>query len=171
MGDVAGPHPVTPAVTLRLAVTAALVACARPANAQDIDRWQPEAQIGALAGRTTAWHAGLGVNAVDGVYLRLGVMAAAGERRDGDTWRRSGRVDVIGRFHLDPFREYAHGLYAGGGASFAFDDGLPGRTRLVAVVGYEGGAAKRRWLPGIELGFGGGVRASLTFRRARSFGR
>ena len=143
----------------------------RAAAQPEIPRWQSEIRVGALAGRTTAWQASAGANVVIGTYVRLALLAGGGARRDAGAWDASGSVDAIIRFHLDPFREYRYGLYMGGGAAALFDENATGRARAVIVVGYEHAKPGRRWLTGIEAGYGGGLRVAVSIKRARAFAR
>jgi hypothetical protein len=116
-------------------------------------------------------HVGAGANVIAGDYIRLALLAGAGARRIGDSIRASGRVDVVARFHVDPFRQFKRGVYAGGGGTWLFDDRLSPRVGLLLVLGYEGPAARNRLITGAELGVGGGVRIAITIRTARNAAR
>jgi hypothetical protein len=135
------------------------------------ERWQPEARVESVISRTTALHAAAGANTILGGYLRLAVLGAAGTRRVGDEWRPSGRVDVVGRFHVDPQRQFPRGWYLVGGATALLDDGVRTRVRAVVGVGLESRSYGSGWIIGAEGGFGGGGRLALTARRARRQGR
>jgi hypothetical protein len=104
-------------------------------------------------------------------YVRVGLLAAAGARRDASAWHPSARLDAVVRFQVDPFREFPVGLYAGGGVSVLADQGPGVRGRLLVVAGYEGKATRRGWIFGSEAGLGGGVRLGMTVRRARPHAR
>lgn len=134
-------------------------------------RWAPEARVDVIDARTTAVHAALGMNAIGGTYLRIGVLAGGGARRVNDEWIASGRAEIIARFHVDPFAESKWGAYVGGGAAYYVDDGARGRARAVVVIGVEARRRPGQWMPGIELGLGGGARVGITLRRARTFAR
>lgn len=156
-------------VVRSLAMFAALFPLAM--SAQDPrGRWQLESRMDVLISRTTAVHAGVGGSAVAGRYIRLGILAAGGARKVGGEWRRSGRADVVGRFHVDPNRQFARGLYVLGGATVLLDDGAHGRVRALIGLGIES-RAYGSWIVGAEGGFGGGGRIGLTVRRARAAGR
>jgi hypothetical protein len=169
---------------LMLIAGACALACASGAGAQvptQRSRWQPEVRADAFTGRPAAVHAGAGVALRLGYYARLAVVAGAGMSRGsdasggaGDTRaggaHASGRVEVLGRFVLDPFREAARGPYAAAGLSQRLEQGLGPRTRLTAVLGLEG-RPRGGWAPSLEAGFGGGVRAGLVLRRAQPDGR
>lgn len=149
-------------------VAALLLTAPTLAGAQrQLQRWQPEARLEALLARATAVHAGAGANVIAGNYIRLGVLAGGGARRTNDSVRASGRVDVVARFHLDPFRQFTRGFYGGGGGTWLFDDGLSPRVRMLLVIGYEGAEARSTLITGAEIGVGGGVRVGVTIRRAR----
>jgi hypothetical protein len=134
-------------------------------------RWQLEARADALIARTTAFHAGFGANLVTGTYVRAGVLGAAGVRSVDQELRESGRLDAFARFHVDPFREFPGAVYVTGGATVLFDSGTDPRVRGIFGVGVEGRAWSGRWIPGLEIGIGGGVRIGATLRKARSGGR
>jgi hypothetical protein len=135
-------------------------------------RWQPELRADAFGGEPWAAHAGAGLGVRLGLYARLVVLAGAGMSGgldEGDGTRASGRVEVLGRFVLDPFRERSRGPYAAAGLVQRLEGARP-RTRLTAVFGVEG-QPRGSWVPAFEAGFGGGVRAGVVLRRARADGR
>lgn len=137
-------------------------------RAQDVQRGQLEARIETLISRTTAIHAGIGANIIGGEYLRLGFLGAAGARHVGNEWRQSGRLDLMGRFHVDPLREFKYEVYVVGGATALFDEGVRTRVRAFVGAGIEGPALGSGWILGAEGGFGGGGRVALTIKRARN---
>jgi hypothetical protein len=138
----------------------------RVARAQAADRAPAygEARADAITGNGTAVQAGLGAVIPMGIYVRLGLDAAAGTTwRDGEA-HASGRVDGIARFLLDPFREVPLGLSVGGGVSVPYASGDKRvRPYLTAVVDVEG---RRRGpiTPALEVGLGGGARFGLVLR-------
>ena len=138
---------------------------------RQLQRWQPEARLEVLAARTSALHLVAGANVITGDYVRLGFLAGGGARRIGDSVRASGRVDVVARFHLDPYRQFKRGFYAGGGGTWLFDDRLTPRVGMLLVIGYEGPAARNTLITGAEIGVGGGVRIGMTIRTARDAAR
>jgi hypothetical protein len=83
-----------------------------------------------------------------------------GASRDG----LSGRIDLLNRFHLDPFRESRWAPYAGGGLSGRFDNGRE-RVYLLLIVGVDG-PVSRGLTTSFEGGLGGGGRLGVTIRRA-----
>ena len=151
-----------------IAIAVAIVPLGALAQNQP-QRWQGEGRIETLISRTTAVHAAIGANAIAGQYLRLAVLAGGGARRVGDEWRSSGRVDLVGRFHVDPQRQFSRGLYVLGGATALMDDGIRTRIRAVLGAGIESRALGdgAGWIVGAEGGFGGGGRVAVTLRRAR----
>ena len=158
-----------------------LVAAGAPLAAQvpqASTRWQPELRVDGFSGEPWAVHAGAGLGMRLTYNARLVVAGGIGESWSdatggsgpGGRQQLSGRVDVMGRFILDPFREQARGPYAAAGLSQRLEAGLRPRTRITAVVGVEG-QPHGGWVPSLEAGFGGGVRVGLVLRRALPDGR
>jgi hypothetical protein len=139
-----------------VALVCALIASPAAANAQ-----APLARVDVIVAGNSAAHIGAGVAFATGTYLRSGVEAAAGASRDG----LSGRLDLVNRFHLDPFRESAWAPYAGGGLTARFDAGSKSRVYLLVLFGVDG-PAKRGLTTSFEAGFGGGGRIGILIRRA-----
>ena len=106
---------------------------------------------------------GVGLNVPMGIYVRLGVIGAAGvTHRDGDA-SFSGRTDVIARFLLDPLRETPVALSLGGGLSVPYEEGMRVRPYLTAVIDVEG--RRRHGLsPALLVGLGGGTRVGVVLR-------
>lgn len=156
-----------PFVLAHAAVIVALVApSVAVARAQNAPPMYGEYRADAILGRGTAAQGGGGVSVPLGVYVRLAVDASAGATwHDGST-RGSGRVDAIGRFLLDPFREVPMALSLGGGVSVPYVAGQ-GQLRpyLVVVVDVEG-RARGPFTPALQLGLGGGTRIGLVLRRS-----
>lgn len=121
-----------------------------------------------LIGRGTAAQIGAGAQFPLGYYVRLGVTGAAGvSSRDGDSVA-SGRVDVIARYLLDPFREVAWTPSFGGGLTVRYDDGdARPRTYLAVVLDVEGPRFRRVLSPSLQLGLGGGTRIGVALRATR----
>jgi hypothetical protein len=119
-----------------------------------------------LVGRGTAVEGGLGIVIPAGVYVRTSIDGAAGATWRDDSPHASGRVDIISRFLLDPFRETPVGVSLGGGVSVPYASGdRRVRPYLTAVVDVEG---RRRSgiTPAIQIGFGGGTRVGFVLRRS-----
>jgi hypothetical protein len=82
----------------------------------------------------------------------------------------AGRVDLLGRFVVDPFNEIGRGVYGSGGLSLRYDDSGEWRPLLIVALGIEGPVRHgRAWAA--ELGLGGGVRAGIVVRWMRGDGR
>ena len=138
-------------------------------------RWQPELRADAFASDPYAVHGGAGLGLRLGYYARIVAIVGAGASAGGDSraderTHASGRIELLGRFVLDPFREQPRGPYAAAGLVQRLEDGARPRTRLTAVVGVEG-RPRGGWAPSLEAGFGGGVRVGLVLRRALADGR
>lgn len=140
------------------AFVAAMITVA-PAGAQEAPRLLPEGRLDAFAGEPWAVHAGLGVTAPLGTYVRFGAVGGLGTGAGGV----SGRADLVARFTLDPFRERRWAPYMAGGVSWRFGEGS--RNALVLLAGAEG-PARGGIAPAFELGVGGGFRAGVVLRRA-----
>jgi len=126
-----------------------------------------EYRADALVGRGTTAQAGGGVIVPLGIYVRLGIDAAAGATWRDQTTRASGRVDVISRFLLDPFRETPVGLSLGGGLSLPYTDGDQRlRPYLTVVIDVEG-RVHGPLTPALQVGLGGGTRIGVVLRTSR----
>ena len=143
----------------------ALVTDAGIANAQvpsrATSRIALEGRIDGIIASNSAIHAGLGVTAHTGTYLRSGFVGGIGRSEDGI----SGRIDFINRFHLDPFRESRWAPYAGGGLSARFEDNRTHRFYLIVFAGLDG-PVSRGLATSLEAGFGGGGRIGVIVRQA-----
>ena len=157
----------------RAAVLAALAWAPASARAQQpgSPRVQPELRADAIVGSRPAVQVGAGVQIPVGYYVRIGIDAAVGRRVGGTASldagsRADGRLDVLARFLLDPFRQTAYGLSVGGGMSLRAEPGDRVRPALLVAVDLEG----RRWasglVPAVQVGLGGGLRLGLVVRRA-----
>jgi hypothetical protein len=137
-----------------------LFMAAQPVEAQIRLEVLPEVRADLILGKPDAIHVGGGFVAPLGLYTRLGLIGGVGVNDDG----ASGRMDAIARFHVDPFRQAALGLFAGGGLSARFDNHRETRAYLLGFLGIEG-PSHRDWVPAIEVGFGGGARIGVAFRK------
>jgi hypothetical protein len=106
--------------------------------------------------------AGVAVAAAYNVRLLLDA-GAGGVSRDGG-WRTTGRVDALARWLSDPFRQSRWAISGGGGVGLRMEQNAVPRAVAVLVVGLDA-PARGRWVPGIEVGFGGGARIGMTLRR------
>ncbi|HEX8943655.1 MAG TPA: hypothetical protein VF785_10985 [Gemmatimonadaceae bacterium] len=135
-----------------------------PATAQNQPPPSAEYLADAVVGRGTAVQVGAGASVPLGIYVRLGIDAAGGATWRDQTTRASGRVDVIGRFLLDPFRETPLGLSFGGGISVPYTDGDgPTRPYLTVVIDVEG-RMHGPVTPALRVGLGGGARIGVVLR-------
>ncbi len=125
----------------------------------------PEYRADGLFARHWAAEAGAGVVVPMGIYVRTGFDLAAGAQWQDGTARGAGRLDVISRFLLDPFREVPLGLSLGGGLSLAYVDRDRVRPYLVGVLDVEG-RAHGGFTPALEIGLGGGGRVGVVVRRS-----
>jgi hypothetical protein len=120
----------------------------------------PMVRLDVLGGDPTALQAGAGIAFPFSNYFRLGAAIGAGISESGF----SGRLDGFGQFSLDPYHQLEWEPYVGGGVTVRGDGGGPGtRTYLLGFIGANG-PSTGRIAPGVELGFGGGVRLGFTMR-------
>lgn len=145
---------------------------AQQARTSLMPQWEARADvtIAPAAGAHMAGHAGVGVNVRLGPYARLGTALALGaiDAPDEDAGpESSARVDVVGRFLLDPFAERRTGLYGGAGFTARADGAGAWKGNLLIVFGLEG-PADGRIVPALEVALGGGARIGLVWRGRRS---
>jgi hypothetical protein len=132
-------------------------------------RLQWAVRADALFGSPTSGQLGVGVNVPAGYYVRLDASVAAGATEWSGRAAATARMDLVTRYLLDPFRELRWGPYAGAGLSVRRDDAR-WRGYLLALAGIEG-PARAGWRTALEIGLGGGFRAGIVLRRARTNGR
>ena len=122
-----------------------------------------EYRADAVIARAATAQAGLGAVIPVGVYVRVSLDGAAGASWRNASLHPSGRVDAVGRFLLDPFRESPVALSLGGGVSVPYVDGQRTRPYLTLVADLEG--RKRGAItPAIQIGLGGGARLGVVLR-------
>jgi hypothetical protein len=130
----------------------------------------PEARLDVIAGHDPAIQLGAGVQIPVGYYARIGVDAALGvpirDRALSTERQLDGRVDLLARFLLDPFRQTAYGLSLGGGASVRAEHGDRARPFLLVALDVEGRRSTKGVVPALQVGLGGGVRVGVVLRRA-----
>ena len=159
-----GADAVTHGVERALSVLAIVVAASRAGGQTPSPRPYGEFRVDAIGGDGLTTHVGVGAVIPLGIYVRLGVDAAAGSTWQEKAANASGRVDAIGRFLLDPFREAPVALSLGGGVSVPYVDGQQHlRAYLTAVVDVEG-RKRGRFTPALQIGLGGGWRAGIVLR-------
>jgi hypothetical protein len=120
-----------------------------------------EARVDAIISDVSAIHGAIGFTVPVGTYLRSGIDAGIGASSEGI----SGRIDLVNRFHLDPFRESKWAPYGGGGLTARFDDNRREKIYLLIFAGIDG-PVKRGLTTSFEAGLGGGGRVGLIIRRA-----
>jgi hypothetical protein len=153
-----------------IALASAFVACGTPCRAQLVQqRFQSEVRIDGLFASSAAVQAGFGVSIPAGIYLRTGLVGAAGTGSHGFETR----ADLLGRFSLDPFRQSRWGPYGGAGISGRFRADRAGGSHayLLTYIGLEGPLTAGQlsgWAPAFELGLGGGTRVGVILRRGIS---
>lgn len=145
---------------LAASATVAVAQRAAPMRATPVLRTDAIVESGA-----TSVHVGAGLVVPAGYQVRIAIEGGAGATRRDTDWRPSARLDATARFLFDPFRETRWGVSAGGGAGLRWEQGEAPRPVALIVVGLQGPADGRRWLRGVELGLGGGVRLGITVAR------
>lgn len=149
------------------AVLAAALLCVAAADVRAQQTATPayvESRVDVVAARSTAVQAGAGVVLPLGIYVRLSMDGAIGATWRDAGVRTSGRVDVLSRFLLDPFRELPWALSLGGGVSVPYVQGDRNvRPYLTAVIDVEG-RRHGSLTPALQLGLGGGARIGLVLR-------
>ena len=125
----------------------------------------PEVRLDVLEGRPSSVQAAAGVEIPAGYYVRVGVLGGVGATvESGATSRAAGRLDVLARFLIDPFRQSRWGFSAGAGVSLRADPGDRVRPRLLAALDLEGRRGRNGISPSFQIGLGGGVRAGVGLR-------
>jgi hypothetical protein len=139
-------------------------AVAQPIQAQRA-QLRPELRVDMIRARSTSVHGGAGLTLAGAGYARLTVVAGGGVTSFGENTEPSGRVDVVGRFVLDPYREARLGLYGYGGLSALYDRLDDWRGVLAVGIGLEL-PARGNGVWAIETGIGGGIRLGGALRRS-----
>ena len=133
---------------------------------------QPEVRADLLLGDRSAIQAGVGVQIPAGLYVRVGVDASAGFPTAAmDGARLGGRVDVLGRFVLDPFRQSRFGVSAGAGLSTRVEHGQRATPLLLVALDLEEHQRGASWVRAVQVGLGGGARLGVVLRRAEDAAR
>ncbi len=147
---------------------AALLVTVHPSavHAQSVQRRRilPELRADFTAGEVSSGHIAAGVHVSTGTYVRLAFLGGAGRAWHHDTSGDSYRLEVQGRFHLDPFRNARFGLYGIGGVVTSHDPFADWQSRIVLGAGVDLPAHGRAtW--SIETALAGGFRVSIATRR------
>ena len=125
----------------------------------------PEVRLDVLGGRPASVQGAVGLVIPAGYYVRIGVLAGVGSATErDDASGAAGRLDVLARFLVDPFRQSRWGVSAGAGVSLRADPGERVRPQLLAALDVEGRAARGGFTPSLQIGLGGGVRGGLGLR-------
>jgi hypothetical protein len=157
-------------LTLACAIAALSVSAARAgAQGPNDPRPAPELRADVVAGSEPAVQVGGGVQMPAGYYVRVGLDAAIGLRTDapppgGSSGRVDGRVDLLARFLLDPFRQSSYGLSVGGGLGLRAEPNDRVRPLLLVAVDVEGRRRENGIVPAVQVGLGGGVRVGVILR-------
>jgi hypothetical protein len=158
---------------LRASAAAALllfVLAAGSARAQQGFGFQPEGRVDLFFANGTTVQGGGGGAWTLGRNARLVALGGAGSTFSDGRGMFSARLDVLGRFVLDPDRVDRWALYGTGGLSVRYEALPSWRGALVALIGIEG----PKWgsvTPFVEAGYGGGFQIGFGVRRALSHGR
>jgi hypothetical protein len=129
----------------------------------------PELRADLIAGAQPALQVGAGLQIPMGVYVRTGIDVAVGSRlgsAPATGSRLDGRVDLLTRFLLDPYRQSAWGISAGGGLSLRAEPGDRVRPLLLVALDVEGRRSAHSIAPALQIGLGGGARIGVVLRRA-----
>ena len=149
-----------------LASVALLAAVSAPASAQQPRiPIVPELRIDVLGVNPTSVQGAAGVEIPAGYYVRVGLLAGAGATIEPEgTSRAAGRVDLLVRFLVDPFRQSRWGFSAGGGVSLRADPGDNVDPELLVALDLEGRRSRSGFTPSLQIGLGGGVRGGIGLR-------
>ena len=97
----------------------------------------PELRADVVTGDVVSAQIAAGVHITSGTYLRVALLGGYGqawnETESGDSYR----VEVQGRFHLDPLRSTRFGLYGIGGVTAGHDPFDGSQSRLILGAGLE----------------------------------
>ena len=132
--------------------------------------FQLEARIDLFFASSNTVQLGGGGAWVTGRNVRIVALGGLGSTFTDAKGEFSARLDLLGRFVIDPDRVDRWALYAAGGLGLRYEAAPSWRGVLVALIGLEGpkwGAAT----PFIEAGYGGGFQLGFGLRRARARGR
>lgn len=139
-------------------------------SAQSESAFQPEGRLDVLLANSNTVQVGGGGAWTLDRNVRLVALGALGSTIDAGRGTFSGRVDLLGRFVLDPDRLNKWALYGAGGLGLRYEATPSWRGVLVALVGVEG-PRWGKWTPFVEAGYGGGLQIGFGLRRARLRGR
>ena len=124
----------------------------------------PEFRADVVTGDVVSAQTAAGVHITSGTYVRIALLAGYGRAWDDEQSGTSYRLEVQGRFHLDPLRSTRFGLYGIGGVVTGHDPFADWQSRLVLGAGVELPAYARATLA-VEAALAGGLRVSVATRR------
>ncbi len=130
-----------------------------------VDRWRPSLRVDALIDRDPGVQLALGIATPLDYNVRFAADAGVGGVHRAGGITAAGRLDMTVRWLSDPFRQARWAINAGGGIGERFEAHRGPRTVAIVTLGIEG-PSDGAWVPGVEVGLGGGVRAGVTLRRA-----
>jgi len=154
---------------LAAAVFAATV-LAGTLRAQTENSFQQEGRLDVLLANSNTIQVGGGGAWTLDRNVRLVALGAIGSTIGDGHGIFSARVDLLGRFVLDPDRTTKWALYGAGGIGLRYEATPNWHAVLVALAGLEG-PRWGKWTPFVEAGYGGGFQIGFGLRRARSRGR
>lgn len=128
-------------------------------------RWRPSIRADAIIDRDPGAQLAIGLAIPVAYNVRIGVDVGGGGVQRNAAWEPAGRVDLLACWLTDPFRESRWRIHGGGGVGLRVESGQDARVVAIVTLGVDG-PSDGTWVPGVELGLGGGVRAGLTLRRA-----
>ena len=124
----------------------------------------PEVRVDVVTGDITTAHLSAGMHVTSGTYFRIAAFGGYGRAWDDGLEGTSYRVELQGRFQLDPLRSTRFGLYGIGGVTTTHDPFADWQSRMVVGAGVELPAYARATLA-VEVALAGGLRLSLAARR------
>ena len=124
----------------------------------------PEVRADLVLGDVLTAHVSAGVHVTSGTYFRIAAFGGYGRAWEDDLDGASYRLELQGRFHLDPLRSTRLGLYGIGGVTATHDPFSDWQSRMVVGAGVELPAYARATLA-LEAALAGGLRISLAARR------
>lgn len=133
--------------------------------AQRATEWQAHAL--ANVGGDRFLGGGVGLALRTNGRMRVGVVLNAGDLEGA----AAVRPELLGSFHLNPYKRQGVSPYAGGGVAVVFADGYT-REYIVAFLGLESRPGRSAgWFAEVGIGGGARVAAGLQFRKRRSLTR
>jgi len=131
-------------------------------NAQRATEWQLHTM--ANVGGDRFLGGGVGLSLRTNGRMRIGATLSGGDLEGNAAIK----PEILGSFHLNPFKRQGVSPYGGGGVAAVFSEGYS-REYIVAFVGLESRPGRAfGWFA--EVGLGGGARlvAGVQFRKRRT---